>query len=168
MPTLPPRAMRPVLLLLRALIVLNLVALGLFVLILGASFTDFVARALAEDHSPAAAERILLGLRSVMAIGILTVPFAHLLLTRLKAIVETVRAGDPFVPSNAGRLKTIAWCLLAIQLLDLGFGAVSLAVEPAFGWSFALTGWLAVVLLFVLARVFEHGTGMRDELAGTV
>lgn len=35
-------------------------------------------------------------------------------------------------------------------------------------WNFSLTRWLAVLLLFVLARVFEHGTRMRDELEGTV
>ena len=168
MPSLPLGTMRPVLLLLRVLIVLNLIAICLFVLILGASFLDMVGAALAKEHSPEAAAQILLGLRAAMLIGILTVPAAHVLLTRLRAIVETVRAGDPFVPRNADRLKTIAWCLLVIQLLDLGFGAVALAVEPAFDWTFSLTGWLAVVLLFVLARVFEHGTGMRDELAGTV
>jgi hypothetical protein len=124
--------------------------------------------AYAKDHPAASVGAFLLSLRTVMLIGILTVPFAHLLLARLSAIVQTVRAGDPFVPSNAGRLKTIAWCLLAIQLLDLGFGAATIAIEPDVDWSFSLTGWLAVVLLFVLARVFEHGTWMRDELAGTV
>ena len=35
-------------------------------------------------------------------------------------------------------------------------------------WSFSVTGWLAVLLLFVLARVFDHGTRMRDDLEGTV
>ena len=37
-----------------------------------------------------------------------------------------------------------------------------------FDWSFSLTPWLAVVLLFVLARVFDEGTRMRDDLEGTV
>jgi hypothetical protein len=32
-------------------------------------------------------------------------------------------------------------------------------------WKFSgFTGWLAVVLLFVLARVFEEGTQMREDL----
>jgi hypothetical protein len=31
-----------------------------------------------------------------------------------------------------------------------------------------VTRWLAVLLLFVLARVFEQGTRMREDLAGTV
>ena len=163
-----PRVMRPVLLLLKGLIVLNVVALALFLLVFAGSFTDGFAASIVNQQSTASGQGMLAAVRAVMVIAILVVPFAHLLLTRLAAIVETVGAGDPFVPSNAQRLKTIAWCLLAVQLLDLGFGAISFAVEPAFGWSFALTGWLAIILLFVLARVFEYGTGMRDELAGTV
>jgi hypothetical protein len=35
-------------------------------------------------------------------------------------------------------------------------------------WSFSLTRWIAVLLLFVLARVFEQGARMREELAGTI
>jgi hypothetical protein len=33
---------------------------------------------------------------------------------------------------------------------------------------FSITGWLAVLLTFVLARVFAEGARMRDELEGTV
>jgi hypothetical protein len=33
---------------------------------------------------------------------------------------------------------------------------------------FNFTRWLGVLLLFVLARVFEQGARMRDELEGTV
>ena len=33
---------------------------------------------------------------------------------------------------------------------------------------FSVNGWLAVLLTFLLARVFAEGTLMRDELDGTV
>jgi hypothetical protein len=33
---------------------------------------------------------------------------------------------------------------------------------------FSLAPWLAVLLLFVLAGVFAHGTRLRDDLEGTV
>jgi hypothetical protein len=76
--------------------------------------------------------------------------------------------GDPFVPENAARLQTIAWCVLALQLLHLTFGVMAATVNAAgsnVDWKFSgLTGWLAVVLLFVLARVFEEGTQMREDL----
>jgi len=46
---------------------------------------------------------------------------------------------------------------------------VSTASQPlAIHWSFSLTRWLVVLLLFVLARVFDQGTRMREELEATV
>jgi hypothetical protein len=39
---------------------------------------------------------------------------------------------------------------------------------PLSGWSFNITGWIAVLLLFVLARVFEQGAAMREDIEGTV
>ena len=33
---------------------------------------------------------------------------------------------------------------------------------------FSAAGWLAVILTFVLARVFAEGTHMREDLEGTV
>jgi hypothetical protein len=83
-----------------------------------------------------------------------------------------VRSGDPFLLVNARRLTVIAWALLGIQLLDLVFGALALGVggddAPLSGWTFNITGWIAVLLLFVLARVFEQGAGMREDIEGTV
>jgi hypothetical protein len=36
-------------------------------------------------------------------------------------------------------------------------------------WTFSgVTGWVAVVLLFVLARVFEEGTHMREDLEAMI
>ena len=33
---------------------------------------------------------------------------------------------------------------------------------------FSINGWLAVLLTFLLARVFAEGTLMREDLKGTV
>jgi hypothetical protein len=33
---------------------------------------------------------------------------------------------------------------------------------------FSINGWLAVLLTFLLARVFAEGARMRDDLEGTV
>jgi hypothetical protein len=57
--------------------------------------------------------------------------------------------------------------------LHLAVGAIAAAASSKsqpldVGWSFSITGWLAVLLLFVLARVFDQGTRMRDDLEGTV
>ena len=106
-------------------------------------------------------------LRIWLVSGLALIAAVHVLFSRLLALVETVRAGDPFVPENAGRLKTIAWCLLACQLLNLLFGVFAAAVNAAgsnIEWKLTLTGWLSVALTFVLAWVFEEGTRMRDDL----
>jgi hypothetical protein len=105
---------------------------------------------------------------------LLTVPVilaVHVSLQRLLEMVETVRAGDPFVPQNALRLKTIAWCTLGLQLFGLLCGLMAAIMNAAgsnIGWSLSLSGWLAVALLFVLARVFEEGTRLRDDLEAMV
>jgi hypothetical protein len=94
-------------------------------------------------------------------------------LKRLLAIVETVRAGDPFVAANAHRLQGIAWVLLALQLFGFVIGAVAKTISAPghpvdLDAGFSINGWLAVLLTFVLARVFAEGTRMREDLEGTV
>jgi len=156
----------------RGLIVVNLVVAGLILVLFVASLVarDLVFTALGADPANA---RLVAGGRVVMVIGIGSAPLAHILLTRLLAIIETVRLGDPFVAGNAARLQTTAWALLGLELLHLVVGVVA-AVASTDGqplnvnWHFSVTGWLAVLLLFVLARVFDYGTRMRDDLEGTV
>jgi hypothetical protein len=114
-----------------------------------------------------------LGMRLIMVIGIASVPLAYVILSRLRAIVDTVRDGDPFVAANARRLQTIAWAYLGLELLHIGVGVVAASsgssVQPLdVHWRFSVTPWVAVLLLFVLARVFDHGARMRADLEGTV
>ena len=116
---------------------------------------------------------LILGMRVIMVIGICSVPLAHIVLTRLLTIVDTVSVGDPFVVENAARLQTIAWSVLGLELLHFVVGAVAASASSRahpldIDWNFSLTRWLAVLLLFVLARVFEHGARMRADLEGTV
>ena len=129
----------------------------------------FVARALGTDDSP----RALVGMRLIMVIGVVATPVTYAILSRLLSIVETVRAGDPFVSENASRLQTIAWAVLGLELsrlLVVGIAnSVSTAARPIhIDWNLSVTPWLAVLLLFVLARVFDHGARMREDLDGTV
>lgn len=118
-------------------------------------------------------EAMVRGMRLVAFIGILAVPLVHVILKRLLGIVETVRAGDPFIIDNAGRLQSIAWTVLGIQLLHLIVGFVAARTRSEvqqldLDWNFSITPWIVVLLLFVLARVFEHGARMRADLEGTV
>ena len=116
---------------------------------------------------------IIMGLRAIAALGLVAIPLNHAVLKRLKAIVETVRRGDPFVAANAYRLHAIAWALLALQLLSIVIGGIGKAIStPAhpihLDAGFSASGWLAVFLTFVLARVFAEGTRMREDLEGMV
>ena len=126
------------------------------------------------DLSPSPdASRLVLALRTIAGLGLVAVPLNYVVLKRLLAIVETVRAGDPFVAANAARLQTIAWSLFALQLLSIVIGAIAKSVStPAhrldFDAGFSINGWLAVLLTFLLARVFAEGAHMRDDLEGTV
>jgi hypothetical protein len=119
------------------------------------------------------AERLVMGLRAIAVLGLATIPLNYAVLKRLLAIVETVRAGDPFVAANASRLQAIAWVLLALNLLSIVIGAIAKIVStPAhplhINAGFSISGWLAVLLTFLLARVFAEGTLMREDLEGTV
>lgn len=119
------------------------------------------------------AERLVMGLRAIAVLGLTAIPLNYVVLKRLLAIVETVRAGDPFVAANANRLRATAWALLTLQLLSLVIGAIGKTIStPAhpvdLDAGFSINGWLAVLLTFLLARVFAEGTLMRDDLEGTV
>jgi hypothetical protein len=70
-------------------------------------------------------DTLALGMRLIMVIGIAFVPLAYVVLSRLRAILDTVRDGDPFVAANARRLQTIAWAYLGLELLHLGVGVVA-------------------------------------------
>ena len=80
---------------------------------------------------------------------------------------------DSAIAANAYRLQAIAWALLALQLLSIVIGSIGKAVSsPAhpvhLSAGFSVSGWLAVILTFLLARVFAAGTLMREDLDGTV
>ena len=159
---------------LRALIKLNWLMGALILALLIASLIaeSWVMRALGARPAPGNS-MLFLGMRLIMVIGICSVPIAHLVLARLLAIVETVKVGNPFVMANAVRLKTIAWAILGLELLHFTVGAIAEGVSTAaaplnISSGFSLTRWLTVLLLFVLARVFEQGARMREDLEGTV
>jgi Protein of unknown function (DUF2975) len=119
------------------------------------------------------AHRVMWGMRAVAALGLAAILLNYPLLKMLLAMVETVRRGDPFVAENAYRLNTIAWLLLALQLISILIAAIGKSIsthEHPFHLDagFSANGWLAVILTFVLARVFAEGTLMREDLEGTV
>ena len=119
------------------------------------------------------AEEVMWGMRAVAALGVVAIFLNFGVLKRLLAIVETVRAGDPFVAANAYRLNAIAWTLVGLQFLSLTIAAIAKFISTTehpfkLDAGFSVNGWLAVILTFVLARVFAQGTLMREDLEGTI
>ena len=158
---------------LRILVVLNWLGAAAIVALLVVSPNErLIMSAFKLSPSPES-ERLVTGMRAIAGLGLVAIPLNFVFLKRLLAIVETVRAGDPFVAANAVRLQAIAWVLLALQLLSLVIGAIAKAVStPAHPLhlhaGFSISGWLAVLLTFLLARVFAEGALMREDLEGTV
>ena len=158
---------------LRILIVLNwLLGAAILVLLFISPNEQWIMSAFKLSPSPDTT-RLIWGLRAVAAIGLLAIPLNHMTFKRLLAMIETVRAGDPFVAANAYRLQAIAWLLLFLQILSMVIGGIGEAIStPAhpvdLDAGFSVNGWLAVLLTFLLARVFAEGTLMRNDLEGTV
>ena len=158
---------------LRILIVVNwLWGAAILVLLFALPHEQWIMRAFKLAPSPDA-ERVIMALRVTAVLGVAAIALHYLVLKRLVAIVDTVRAGDPFVAANADRLQTIAWAGVALQLLSMAIGGIARSVStPAhpidINAGFSVNAWLAVLLTFLLARVFAAGTAMRDDLEGTV
>src|SRR6266513_6260674 len=155
---------------LRILIVLNwLSGAAIAALLVAMPNRQWIMSAFKLSPSPDA-DQLIMAMRAIAALGLVAIPLNYVVLKRLLAIVETVRAGDPFVAANAVRLQAIAWALLALQLLSLVIGAIAKAIStPAHPLhlqaGFSLSGWLAGLLTFLLARVFAEVTLVRVDLA---
>ena len=160
-------------LVLRVLVVVNwLSGAAILFLLVAMPTSKWIMSALKLPTGPDA-DRVILGLQAIAVIGLVAIPLHNVVLKRLLAMVETVRAGDPFVAANASRLQTVAWTLLTLQLLGLVVAAIVRTIStPAhpidIDAGFSVNGWLAVLLTFVLARVFAEGALMREGMEGTV
>jgi hypothetical protein len=159
---------------LRILIVLNWIFGACILALLICTFVNqpWTMKALGVTGLPNAGE-VMWGMRAIAALGVVAIALNNLVLTRLLAMVETVRAGDPFVAVNAYRLNAVAWLLLFLQLISVVIAAIGKLIStPGHDFhldaGFSPAGWLAVILTFVLARVFAEGTLMREDLEGTI
>lgn len=102
-----------------------------------------------------------------------------LFVRQLRAIIDTVDEGDPFLPENAARLARLGWYALGTQLCEFAGQPLVAAYgkyASGFTWGLSTSGGQHVslaplglaVTLFILARVFRQGAAMRADLEGTV
>jgi hypothetical protein len=119
------------------------------------------------------AQQVMWSMRGVAALGVAAALPTYLILKRLLAMIRTVRVGDPFVAANADRLQAIAWLSVVLQLISITIGGIGKAISTPehpfhLDAGFSLNSWVAILLIFVLARVFAEGTLMREDLDGTI
>jgi hypothetical protein len=158
---------------LRVLIVVNwLYGAALLVLLFLTPNEQWIMQAFKLSPSPDT-DRLIAAMQAMVVVGIASVPLNYAVLKRLLGIVKTVREGNPFLAANAQRLQVIAWLLVTLQVLSMIVGALARSVwtpehPVSVNAGFSINGWLAVLLTFLLARVFAEGARMRDDLEGTV
>ena len=110
---------------------------------------------------------------AIMPAGAAMCYLAARFLKLLREIVLSVGGSQPLTKVNAARLRTMGWLTLAIQgaliltaiMFALGRDTTLLDFDTGFG---LIESILSAAVLFILARVFEHGARMQDELEGTV
>ncbi|MDR6834780.1 MULTISPECIES: DUF2975 domain-containing protein [unclassified Sphingopyxis] len=133
---------------------------------------DLLADALTKVTPRMDADHVIDLFRLVLLLCVPIAFAAHAIFTRLVAMIDSVDSAAVFTPVNARRLRVIGWCLLATQVIDVGYGWISYQLVVAsgehFGWQPSLTAWLAVLMLFILARIFEQGAAMREEIEQTI
>lgn len=134
-------------------------------------------------YSPSRVSQLLGAIHELgMAFPILVAEMiaALIVIDRLRRIVATLIAGDPFVPENAGHLRVIAIAIAVYQILrhaTQGAAAMIMTVmeQPVMGGAelsvtadINLGAWFAVAVLLVFAEVFREGARMRQEQKLTI
>jgi Protein of unknown function (DUF2975) len=116
---------------------------------------------------------LLPGLLAVFAFGIVVLGLLWTMMRKLLNIIDSVEDGNPFIKANAARLRAIGWMMVGVQIVGLPLATAAGNVADLFGendvgFDLPLNGILAILLVFILAGIFERGAEMREELEGTV
>lgn len=147
--------------------VLALVSVGLPLF-----WTEALAE-IAKERPGIDTSNLLPGLLSIFALGLLVLGLIWTIMRKLLAIIDSVEDRNPFVIANAIRLRAIGWLMVGVQIVGLPLATAAGNVADIFGendvgFELPLNGILAILLVFILAGIFELGAEMREELEGTV
>lgn len=116
---------------------------------------------------------MLTAIIAVILLALIPIALIGLFLLNLLRLVDSVGAGDPFVPVNAERLARMGWLMLGVQVAAMAIGAVTLWIGQRIDLGdvdvgISGSGIALALVLFILSRVFRQGAAMREELEGTV
>lgn len=148
-------------------VILALVSVGLPLF-----WTEALAE-LAKEKPGIDTSSLLPSLLSIFALAILMLGLVWAMMRKLLAIIDSVEDGNPFIKANAIRLRVIGWIMVGVQIIGLPLATAAGNVADLFGendvgFDPPLNGVLAILLVFILAGIFERGTEMREELEGTI
>jgi Protein of unknown function (DUF2975) len=148
------------------------VVLALMSVVLPLYWTEALAE-IAKERPGIDTSNLLPGLLSIFALGLLVLGLIWTMMRKLLAIIDSVEDRNPFVVANAVRLRAIGWLMVGVQIVGLPLATAAGNVADIFGendvgFDLPLNGILAILLVFILAGIFERGAEMREELEGTV
>ena len=131
------------------------------------------AASIAKEYPAMDAAALYPKLYLIFALGILLLGIVWTVMRKLLAIIRSVEDGNPFVVANAVRLKAIGWLMVAVQIIGIPLAIAAREAADLFGENnvdldISLNGILSILLVFILAGIFERGAEMREELEGTV
>ncbi len=113
---------------------------------------------------------------SILCLGVMSIA------SNLRGVFETLVEGDPFVPENAKRFRSIAFLIAILELARI-------LVNPVISFILDLAGietqlyavgilsrlmqtnfitWGAVLILVVLSQVFDEGARLREDQQMTI
>ncbi len=128
---------------------------------------------IAKEYPALDATALFPKIYAIFALGILLLGLIWTIMRKLLAIIGSVEDGNPFIVANAVRLKAIGWLMVAVQIIGIPLALVAKEAADLFGENnvdldLSLNGILSILLVFILAGIFERGAEMREELEGTV
>lgn len=124
---------------------------------------------------------VIWGLAVLLLLVIMTLLAVLFATNRLSKLVGSVAEGNPFTRINGVRLRGIGLAAFVVQLINALMGVLGLIMlkmlggfkpgqhfSGTFDFGFSISGVLLILLPIILARVFDHGADMREELEGTI
>ncbi len=107
----------------------------------------------------------------LVAVGLYVLALG-LIVNRLRRVFETLIQGDPFRPANVRRLRVVGLSLIGLEAIGylVRMALIWLAPEgrESISLSISLSGWFAILAVFVLAEVFREGARLRSDAELTI
>jgi hypothetical protein len=93
------------------------------------------------------------------------------IVSRLREVFATLKAGDPFHPDNVTRLRVVAAGLAGLELVRYAVWLLGALLPPQAAPerpNLSLTAWFSILVVVVLAEVFREGARLRREAELTI